>query len=284
MGSARWEDAPTGSTADRVPDGNGTGGRDRVAGPVLFVRYAFAPNSHGYCGPNDSAGFLEYGLSRAIDPGFRLMAQAFSGAWPYLELIAGSTGIRDPLDRRVVEAYWVGNALLDRIGARNVGNSMEERFRARTGPRFGNLVEGVEAGGVPHHSFHVFCIYPWIGLLGEDRHADQALTVLDRCRIRWGRILALHGDRAVVESQALDWTGRRLVLKEPATETVVRAVDGTGLAPDLTVGDWVSMHWEWICDRLGPRQLAALRAYTDQHLAMVNGGLEHSGPALALGG
>ena len=29
-----------------------------------------------------------------------------------------------------------------------------------TGARFGSLAEGVLAGGVPHHSFAVFCIYP----------------------------------------------------------------------------------------------------------------------------
>ncbi|MGZ5373161.1 MAG: DUF6390 family protein, partial [Aeromicrobium sp.] len=26
---------------------------DVVPGPVLFARYAFPPNSHGYCGPAD---------------------------------------------------------------------------------------------------------------------------------------------------------------------------------------------------------------------------------------
>jgi hypothetical protein len=212
-----------------------------------------------------------------------LLAQAFAGAWPYLELIAGGTGIEDPLDRRVVEAYWVGNPLLDRVGPTNLGNSMEDRFRYRSGPRFPNLAEGVQAGGVPHHSFHVFCIYPWIGLLGEDRHAEHALQVLDRCRIRWGRVAALQGDQAVVESQALQWDGRRLWLGEPALETVTRSLDGVGLGPELEVGDWVSMHWEWVCDRLDPRTLGALKHYTAQHLALVNGGMEHSGPAMALG-
>jgi len=150
-------------------------------GPTLFVRYAFPPNSHGYCGPGDSAGFLGYGLAGVVDPGFRQMAQAFAGAWPYLELIAGATEIEDPLDRRVVEAYWVGNRLLDGVGVTTMGNSIEDRFRFRTGPRFSSLAEGVQAGGLPHHSFHVFCIYPWTGLLGEDRPgADHALMVLDR--------------------------------------------------------------------------------------------------------
>jgi len=56
-------------------------------------------------------------------------------------------------------------------------------------------------------------------------------------------VVGLHGDQAVVESRALTWTGRHLVLAEPAQENVVRAVDGVGMVPDLAVGDWVSMHW-----------------------------------------
>ena len=157
------------------------------------------------------------------------MAREFAGAWPYLELIAHSTGLADPLDRRVVEAYWVGSPRLDQVGVRAIGDSMEDRFRYRSGPQFGSLAEGVLAGGVPHHSFAVFCIYPWVGLLGDDRRAAQALTVLDRCRIRWGRVLAVSGDQVSVESRPLTWDGRRLDYGPPEVETVVRAIDGVGL-------------------------------------------------------
>ncbi len=250
---------------------------------MLFVRYAFPPNHHGYCGPDDSATFFEYGATGTVDGGLRAQAREFAGAWPYLELIAGATGVPDPLDRRVVEAYWVGNRLLDQVGVSHIGNSMEERFRFRSGPRFTSLTEGVLAGGVPHHSFHVFCIYPWVGLLGDDRRAEHALTVLDRCRIRWGQVRALHGDQVVVHSSSLTWDGRRLELGPPATETVVRSRDGVGLLGELEVGDWVSMHWEWVCDRLTEHQLASLRSYTRRHLAIVNDGVGQSGPAVVLG-
>lgn len=256
---------------------------EATAGPVLFARYAFPPNSHGYCGPADNAAFFEQGSAGVVDTGMRLMAQQFEGAWPYLELIAGAVGLRDPLDRRVVEAYWVGNALLGRVGTATVGDSMEERFRHRAGPRFTSLAEGVLAGGLPTHSFHVFCIYPWIGLLGDDRRHRAALTVLDRCRIRWGQVLSASGDRVVVESRALTWDGRRLELGAPGVETAVRALDGVALAPDLRPGDWVSLHWEWVCDRLTDRQLAALRHYTRHHLAIVNDRVDHPGPAAVLG-
>jgi hypothetical protein len=237
---------------------------------VLFARYAFPPNSHGFCGPADSGALFEYGVAGHDDGGLRSMARQFAGAWPYLELIAGATGLPDPLDRRVVEAYWIGGPRLDQVGPRSVGDSMEDRFRSMTGASFGSITEGVLAGGVPHHSFAVFCIYPYTGLLTDGRKAPHALTVLDRCRIRWGRVLAVQGDQVVVESRPLSWDGRTLGLGPPGTETVVQSVDGVGMVCGLVAGDWVSLHWEWVCDRLTEAQVGRLRAYTERHLAIVN--------------
>jgi hypothetical protein len=257
--------------------------RAPVAGPVLFARYAFPPNSHGYCGPSDHDAFFEYGVAGKDDRGLRAMSQQFAGAWPYLQLIAAATGLDDPLDRRVVEAYWVGSPRLDQVSTRAVGNSMEERFRRVTGSHFPLLSESVLAGGVPHHSFAVFCIYPWTGLLSEGRKAAHALTVLDRCRIRWGRVLGVHGDQVVVESAPLTWDGHRLGLGPVGTETVVRSLHGVGMVGDLETGDWVSLHWEWVCDRLTTRQVRHLRDFTVRHLRIVNEGNLHAGPAKLLG-
>jgi hypothetical protein len=241
-----------------------------VPGPVLFARYAFPPNSHGFCGPADSGAFFEYGVAGHDDGGLRAMAQQFAGAWPYLELIAGATGLSDPLDRRVVEAYWIGSARLDQVGTRAVGNSMEDRFRYMTGARFGSITEGVLAGGVPHHSFAVFCIYPYTGLLTDRRKAPHALTVLDRCRIRWGRVLTVQGDQVVVASRPLTWDGRSLALGPEEPETVVQSVEGVGMVGSVQPGDRVSLHWEWVCDRLTERQVARLHGYTERHLSIVN--------------
>jgi hypothetical protein len=243
---------------------------DPVPGPVLFARYAFPPNSHGFCGPADSGSFFEHGVAGVDDGGLRALAQQFAGAWPYLQLIAAATGLDDPLDRRVVEAYWVGSPRLDRVGTRAVGDSMEDRFRARTGAGFGSLTEGVLAGGVPHHSFAVFCIYPYTGLLTDGRKAATALAVLDRCRIRWGRVLAVQGDQVVVRCSPLTWDGDVLALGPPETESVVQSVDGVGMVGGVAPGDWVSLHWEWVCDRLTEAQVGRLRRYTERHLRIVN--------------
>ncbi|MGZ5391239.1 MAG: DUF6390 family protein [Aeromicrobium sp.] len=256
---------------------------DVVPGPVLFARYAFPPNSHGYCGPADHDEFFEYGVAGADDRGLRAMSQQFAGAWPYLELIAQSIGLDDPLDRRVVEAYWIGNPWLDKVSTRAVGNSMEDRFRFMTGSAFPRLTESVLAGGVPHHSFAVLCIYPWTGLLSDGRKSEHALTVLDRCRIRWGKVVRVLGDQVIVESSPLTWDGHRLGVGTPEIETAERSVNGVSMFDDLKVGDWVSLHWEWVCDRLTEEQVGYLRAFTMRHLRIVNEGNLHAGPATLLG-
>ena len=250
------------------------------AGAHMFVRYAYPPNALGYCGPDS---FRDYAEAGVVDQGLVKQVQAFSGAWPYLELIATGCGISDPLDQRVVEAYWVGNDLLDRVALGQLGDSMAERFRKQVGNKFQFLAEGVLAGGVPHHSFHVFGVYPWVGLLGNDRMTKHALTVLDRCRVRWGKVIAAHGDQTTVESRPLGWDGRLLSLGEPATETARLALDGTMLAGDIGPGDWVALHWDWVCDKLTDRQLRALRTYTMRHLDMVNHRVDHPGPVAILG-
>lgn len=262
--------------------GDHGGSGDRPHGALLFARYAFPPNELGYCGPADSQQLLEYGATGAVDRGLTALARQFDGAWPYLELIAGATGIPDPLDHRVVEAYWIGNTLLDRVGVTALGNSMDERFRKHVGRQFSLLAEGALAGGVPHHSFHVFGVYPWVGLLSADRIATKALEVLDRCRIRWGKVDAVTGDQVLLRSRPLTWDGRHLGLGEPITETAKRAVDGSGFVDELAPGDWVSLHWDWVCDRLSPRQLADLRRYSLRQLDITNHEVTQSRPATVL--
>ena len=241
-----------------------------LSGALRFAAYAYPPNALGYCGPDASHQLLEQVAGGVDDPDLRRLARGFEGAWPYLELIAGANGIPDPLDPRVVEAYWVGNGLLDRVGPRRLGDSLEDRFRGRAGGAWPRLVDAVPAGAVPHHSFHVFGVYPWVGLLREGR-VDEPLQVLDRCRVRWGRVVELKGPRAVVSSRPLRWDGRRLLLGPPRPEEVLLREDGLGLAGPVQVGDWCSLHWDWVCERLTLRQLEQLCRYTVAQLRVTNG-------------
>ncbi|WP_062301092.1 DUF6390 family protein [Demequina subtropica] len=249
-------------------------------GALLFGRYAFPPNDLGYCGPDRADELLDRVSAGASGPGLEEVARAFEGAWPYLELIGECLG-RAPLDPRVVEAYWLGGPELGRCGGAAFARSLEERFRPRlTRLEFERLVAAVAAGGTPHHNFHVFAVYPWVGLI-RNGHVDGPLTVLDRCRIRCGQVLSIEGDTALVESRHLSWDGRTLSLAPPTAETAHFRRGGRSLALTVKPGDFVTLHWDWICDWIGPMRLTRLRNATAHELAAVNA-CTYSAPAAVL--
>lgn len=237
------------------------------AGP-LFVRYAYPPNALGYCGPPDPKALVAAGSPGARAEDMISVARRFSGAWPYLELIASSNDIADPLDSRVVEAYWVGSKLLEGIPATSLLGAIGKHPDSGLGGG-SQLREAVMAGGVAHHSFHVFAVYPWLALLRSGKQ-EPAMTVLERCRIRWGRVEAVDGADVTVRSQPLGFDGRDLVLLDERLEQAFCSVDDVGFVEDVVPGEVVSLHWDWVCDRLDPDALACLEHFTARSLHAVN--------------
>ena len=231
-------------------------------GAALFARYAFPPNELGYCGPTEQGWEHALDRTRFAQERARVVRQ-FDGAWPYLELIGGYHGL-DPLDARVVEAYWVGNPLIDGLDMLIWGNALDERFRSRAGTRWSAMESGI-AKGRPTHAYHVFCVYPWVGLL-RSGHTDHALRVMDRCRIRWGTVEAIEADHVIVSSRPLRWDGSSLHLDEP----VIEMVRIRGETPGLRLGCTLSLHWDYVCDVIDPLRQARLADETSRHLAMVN--------------
>lgn len=238
-------------------------------GALLFARYAHPPNALGYCGADENRTLLEYGDAGVADAGLVQLARSFEGAWPYLELIAGANGIDDPLDPRVVEAYWIGSPLLERVDARSLASHLDERFRRRAGRAWDLLATAIPDGGVPHHDFHVFGVYPWVGLL-RSGDAAEPLRVLESCRIAPGRVLEVDGDSATVLVRPLVWDGRNLCLGRSRPRRAAWRRDGLGFLSDLQPGDRVSLHWDWVCDTLSPRQAATLTRYTRRMVALAN--------------
>jgi hypothetical protein len=246
-----------------------TGGGPLVPGPVLFARYAFGPNRLGYCGTDDHAAVLGHGAAGEERP-LRLLARTFEGAFPYLELIAQANGIADPLDRQVVEAYWLGNQLTAAVKARPMQRSLDDRFRPKMGASTWRWLEAsVPAGARPVHAFHVLDVFPRAGLLRGEQ-ADDVIRVMDSCRIRWGRVVAVQEGTLVVDAPRLEMVDGRLVIGETRREAVDRWVDGIGFVTDVAPGDAVSIHWGWACDRLTYRQLANLKRWTAYELGVAN--------------
>jgi hypothetical protein len=172
--------------------------------------------------------------------------------------------IDDPLDRRVVEAYWVGNELLAHVPPDRLARHVLERFNGRLGRAGEALPQIVAAGGVPHHCFHVFAVYPWLGLL-RTGVVDEPLRVLDQCRTTPALVLAVQDDTADVLSQPLLWENGRLELGAHVSSRV-RWRDGGRSFVRPQPGDLVSLHWGFVCDVLTTRAARRLALVTHRLL------------------
>ena len=232
------------------------------SGPTLFARFAFPPNELGLCGPDDGA-LLAAVAEGADDREIHEVLKAFTGAFPYLQLIADQAGVGDPLDPSVVEAYWLGHGSNANVGLLDLGNHLRERFRPNLGPRWTPFSAALEHEPHPTHAFHVFGVYPWLGKL-RDGLVEPSLRILDRCRIRWGEVVAVDGLRATVRSSPLHLDGARLGLGESVVETV-GLYEGLGLRP----GDAVALHWDWACAVLDPDRLRSLQVDTHRALSAI---------------
>ncbi len=237
----------------------------RPDGLLLFARYAFMPNRLGFCGGPNERGLFEACAAEQSSPDLRAWARQFEGAYPYLCLIAQANNLPDPLDYRVVEAYWLGNRLLERVGLAPFYDSLRERFGPRLSPETLALVLGkVPAGSRPFHAFHVLEVCRRTGALAEN------LETLDNCRISWGQVKAIQGAHLAVETQRLCLEAGRLALGPVELRPALRQIDGRGFAQQAQVGDWVSLHWSWVCEVLTPRQLFQLRRNTERHLLLAS--------------
>jgi hypothetical protein len=230
-----------------------------AAGALLFARYAYPPNELGYCGPADAGRLLS-----APAEEIARRARSFEGAWAYLEFLARAAGVADPLDEAVVEAYWVGNALVDRPSSADLTEFLRRRFAGQTGGTWAS------AGGhaLAHHSFHVFEVYPWTSLLRRTG-SPAAVSVLDRCRIRDGVVVAVHGETATVAARPLVFEDGRLGHAEARPETVAWSVEGRSLLAGLAPGDRVALHWDWVCDVLTDEQADRIVAHEERQLRLL---------------
>ncbi|MDP8954186.1 MAG: DUF6390 family protein [Actinomycetota bacterium] len=235
------------------------------SGLLDFIRYAFMPNHLGYCGGNEQEVLFEHAAAGQSDQRLAPLLAKFTGAFPYLRTIAVANHLADPFDARVVEAYWLGNELLDRVGAAELYRSLEERFgRQLTGRVREQVLRKPPQGARPYHLFHVLDVYRHL------EHEGIAMATMESCRISWGQVRAVEGTELVVRRQPLELSEGKLALGEAVEGRVLRSISDRGFADEVVVGDWVSIHWGWTCEVLDERKLANLRRWSEYHLALAN--------------
>ena len=235
-----------------------------VSGPLIFARFAAPPNVLGFCGGSDSdalLGHLQVGLD---GPDLVALCRAFDGAWPYLQLIAASADLPDPLDPRVVEAYWIGGPLLEAVTPAAFAADLERRFRARTpGDEWPWLASKPADGARPHHSFHVLEVMPRIGMLRAGQ-VQAILPAMEQCLVRSGTVVASGGASLVVAVRPLIMRDGKLAFGPPVEQAVADGRDR------FVPGDMIAIHWGWSCGLIAPGQARVLEAATAQAMRAAN--------------
>jgi hypothetical protein len=211
--------------------------------------------------------YLDAGES---DPRLSAILERFQNLYPYLTHIAHGNGIKDPFDDRVVEAYWLGNRLLEAFSpGKYLGLLDALEVKKKTGrERFDMIGRKVTRGGFPHHSFHVLNVWR------ETNHEllkDDDWSAVAECIVGWGKVVAVSGPFIDVLTEPLLRDGRgKFLLGAPISRRLVR-----DLAADIDIdllapGKWLSIHWGVPCEVLSERSVLRLRIYTLKSILLAN--------------
>jgi hypothetical protein len=225
-------------------------------GLTVCSRYAYPPNRLHYCGPAKQVDLAEYVKTDITDAGLTGIISQFETLYPYLRLIAAANNIKDPFNRRVVEAYWLGNPLLGKITPRDFYTHLTETLELKRKSAKPLHLEMDQA--LPNHAFHVFNIFIRTG----HHAAPQTLSTMDKCRISWGEIVSgPDHDAYMVRTRPLEYSHNFLALGPAVIKTVYSA--GIPLKP----GDRVTIHWDYVCDKISVVAARNLEYYTRQAMA-----------------
>jgi len=80
----------------------------------------------------------------------------------------------------------------------------------------------------------------------------------------------IDGASMLVERRPLELQAGVLGLGAAGQERVARQMDGRGFADDAAPGDWVSLHWGWVCERITDLQQRQLERFTRHHLQLAS--------------
>jgi len=241
-------------------------------GLLLCAKYSVAPNYFGYCGPDENKSLIDHLKEGIADREVKSILSEFETLYLNLTLIAKENKIADVFDRRVVEAYWVGNGLLENISSRDYAHLLDEKFNLakKIGTKnLGKLSYKIQTHKIyPHHSFHVFNIFKRTGY----DPSFHTLNTMDECRIGLGRI---KGQKAksknlIVEMKPLIMTNNRLHAGKEIDKEIKTEYRGKTFLKKLKQDDWISFHWGYVCDILTDHQVKNLDFYTQKAIDFFN--------------
>jgi len=233
-------------------------------GLQMAALYGKKPQELGFCGPQEKkinlvlSNFLQG--KDVLKKEVRDILRQFASAYGYLKLIARKNHIKDPFNLRVVEAYWLGNGLLDQVTVEDLRQLVIEEF---TKPGLLSKAEAEERvsdlpkGSLAHHSWHVMVLGAISGRIVIKG------KLIDLCRIGWGKVVKVGNGRLFVKYRPILGNGQLRFGREIVKEIYWNS----DIIPEIERGDLITFHWKTVCQKITPRQAQALEGCTKKTLS-----------------
>lgn len=235
----------------------------------LCCQYALPPNLLHLCGPEKQNDLSYYATTGIIDQGTAEILSQFTTLFPYLKLIAYGNNITDPYDRRVVEAYFLGNRLLDNVSIRQLASYFSDTLDLKKKlekKALNKLLEKIPQGALPYHAFHVLNVYKRTG------HIDSphTLSSMDACIVNWGKVKNISPTHLTVETKPLVLKSKGLRFGDLLDREILLPEESDVKHEKIKLADVISYHWGMFCDKLTSKQLNNLIFYTNLSLKLAN--------------
>lgn len=230
-----------------------------MSGARLAILYGYVPCQLGLCGPEDEK--KRKIISRYLqgedkfEKEIEKILKEFQGAYPYYQLIAHSNKIKNPLDRKVVEAYWIGNEFLEKVKVADFKKMIVDSF-VPLGMISRRKAENLSKNALPYHSFHVLFLGSVTG------RAKLEGKMLDVCRVGWGKVIKITKEFLNIEYRPIN-IGKKFSLAMNARKKIKW---NKSILPKVKIGDWVSVHWNTAIQVLDPEEIKNIEKYTNKIL------------------
>jgi len=236
-----------------------------VKGIELTARFSYITNSLEYCGPKEAGKQIkEYILRKDNEKYLKKSLSRFEGMYPYLHAIAKKNN-KNPFDYDVVEAYWIGNSLLDSFNDADIKKLILSLIERGLPKSIGNkLIEELPSGFEPHHSFNVF----YVGVGRITGSVETTLKNMNKCMISCGKVVNLKKNKILIKTKNIIKKNNKYALGKEATKNVSFIPE---LIKDIKKNDFVAVHWDFVPVKLTLKQVKNLGKYTEKTIEIMNG-------------
>lgn len=203
------------------------------SGLLLFCQHAYPASLKGTCGQNNLEALRNFIQTGQQPKNIRQMLLGFPGAIKNLKRLSRQSGIKDIFDYRLVEAYWLGNNLLD-------------KFPKNKRP------------------FHLASLLQTLKTALK-KDLPRTVKLLESCHIGYGQVLKIEkpisqkqkiGKAAIIEYNPLGSRKKTIIFQKDKIKKV------NFIDPRIKKNDCVSLHHNYICSVLTEKQLIQLAGHT----------------------